>query len=121
MANPSKKKGTGGETELLRLLSINGMVRTPPASPWDLERPGTFDDEAWADGYDLTDVTIMPDPPLNALATRPDNGKWLVTVDLDTFRELVRRSFWTGPIRVEVKRYARFALHGIWVKKFGNK
>jgi hypothetical protein len=117
MANPSKKKGTGGETELLRLLEIKGMVRTPPASPWDLERPELLPDLDWQPA----DVTIVPDPPLNALATRPDNGKWLVTVDLDTFRELVRRSFWTGPIRVEVKRYARFALHGIWAKKFGNK
>jgi hypothetical protein len=106
MSNPSKQKGTAGETELLRLLNLPGLVRTPPATEWDLELPGTHQ--------------------LNILATRPDRGQWLMTMDLDTFMELFE--FYIdgadtfkrkNGLRIEVKRYARFALHAIWEKKFG--
>lgn len=105
MANPSKKKGTGGETELLRLFAERGvtLVRTPPGTLWDLEMPG--------------------ESPIQALATRPDRGEWLVTVDLPTFIDMAQALGFVYDVglRVEVKRYARFALHSIWDKKFGRK
>jgi hypothetical protein len=112
MANPPRKKGTGGETELLQLLqdatygfAFRNLVRTPASSRVDLAAPG----EAG---------------PINALATRPDRGQWLVTVDLDTFKQLV---YWSEPahreyaINIEVKRYSRFSLHTIFESKFGRK
>lgn len=111
MANPSKKKGTGGETELLRLLADEGLafVRTPPTTTYDLtnEVPGRLE---------LT--------PLEVLATRPDRGQWLVTMRLEDFAHLLRQSdanydgVWET--HVEVKRYARFALHTIFESKFGR-
>ena len=107
MANPSKKKGTGGETELLRLLAAEGLtfVRTPPGT-----------------NYDLTNQNpdILELQPLEVLATRPDHGEWLVTLRLADFIVLLQeRELWET--HIEVKRYARFALHTIWNAKFGRK
>jgi hypothetical protein len=108
MSNPSKQKGTGGETELLRLLDYPGLVRTPPTTLWDLELPGN--------------------DQFNVLATRPDHGQWLMTMDLNTFKTLFgfylsdrQTSRYEPGLRIEVKRYSRFALHAIWNKKFGRK
>jgi hypothetical protein len=106
MANPSKSKGTGGETELLRLCEKQGLVlyRTPAGASYDLTTrpwpgPETF-------------------PPLEALATRPDQGQWLVTVRLSDFVE----SAWpfSQEIHIEVKRHVRFALHTTFEGKFGR-
>ena len=110
MANPPKKKGTGGETELLRLLEARGLafVRTPPTTPYDLTN---------------ADPNVLELSPLEALATRPDRGEWLVTIRLDDFAELLLRSaeHFAWETHIEVKRYARFALHTIWNSKFGRK
>lgn len=106
MANAPKKKGTGGETELLRRFHDAGFAgrRTSPGLPFDL------------------DITPAPnyghDEQLNALATRPDHGRWLVTITLDDFLRLLGRYGWGA--RVEVKRYARFAHHAIYEDKFGR-
>lgn len=96
MANPPKQKGTAGETELLGLLGPR-YHRTAPTLPFDLRRAGAL-------------------PVVNALATRPDRGQWLVTIDLPTFMRLSENE---DEVRVEVKRYKKFSLHGIWNKKFG--
>jgi hypothetical protein len=109
MANPPKKKGTGGETELLRLLSDEGLafVRTPPTSTYDLTNslPGRLELE-----------------PLEVLATRPDRGQWLVTMRADQFAQLLLSyndpDVWET--HIEVKRYARFSLHTIFEGKFGK-
>lgn len=111
MANPPRKKGTGGETELIALLDANGLTmrRTPASSPYDLLREGLGD-------------------PLEALATRPDRGRWLVTLRAEDFAQLVvqrdANALANGrparPVHVEVKRYARFSLHSIFEGKFGR-
>lgn len=104
MANPSKQKGTGGETELLRLLELDEMKRTPPGTLWDLERPGVG--------------------TVDVLATRPDRGRWLVTLDARDFRELYQAAetirYEPIGLRIEVKRYRRFSLHTIFESKFGR-
>lgn len=108
MANPPKKKGTGGETELLRMLELDipGLVRTPAASGVDLAALGN--------GLQ----------PWQFLATRPDRGQWLITMDLATMLDLWRMAKLpynrVSPVEIEVKRYRRFALHAIWEKKFGK-
>lgn len=108
MANPSKAKGTGGETELLRLFAEQGFVfvRTSPTTNFDLRHGAGLDGG------------------LDVLAMRPDHGEWLVTLRQADFAELLRNSeaFYemTCPVNVEVKRHARFALHAIWNKKFGR-
>jgi len=106
MSNPPKKKGTGGETELRRNLeaALPGLTRTPPTSTVDLWRPGR-------DGGRV----------FNLLGTRPDRGQWLITMSLDTFRELADGGVEIeDDVYIEVKRYSRFALHRIWEKKFGG-
>lgn len=100
MANPPKKKGTAGETELLRVLSLPGLVRTPPTTSYDLARPGLA-------------------PPIEVLATRPDHGEWLMTMRMEDFLHLLGDD--ECELHIEVKRYARFALHTIWNSKFGRK
>ena len=104
MTNPPKKKGTAGETELKRILEHYGVMvrRTPPGTAWDLER------DAPSDGPYIL--------PIDALATRPDKGEWLVTLRLQDYAELVRDD--PAPLRIESKRYARFALHTIFGRKF---
>jgi len=110
MANAPKKKGTGGETELLRLLADEELVfvRTPPTSTYDLTNasPNRLELE-----------------PLEVLATRPDRGQWLVTIRVDQLAELLRQAGHAHGIwetHIEVKRYARFSLHTIFEGKFGR-
>lgn len=105
----SKQKGTGGETELLRFLNLyNGfkLVRNPPSALSDLSQDGD------KGRY------------LRILATRPDRGRWLVTMDVQDFAEMVAFQSQHSSIRymmdVEVKRYKRFSLHSIFEKKFGS-
>lgn len=108
MTNPPKKKGTAAETTLRSLLEdITGREfrRTEPGCKWDLE---TADDGSRSQLYESE--------PIRVLATRPDRGEWLLTMTPDEW-------MWdpnTRPIHVEVKRYARFALHTIWERKFGS-
>lgn len=109
VANAPKQKGTGGETELLRLLNADGFefTRTAPTLPYDLCRPGN-----------------IPSATVDALATRPDRGEWLVTVRLGDFMGLLRADdMFLHPhrraVHVEVKRYNRFSLHTIFQGKFG--
>lgn len=114
MANPSRQKGTAGETELLRLLAEHGLTftRTPASSP-----------------YDLTNATPsrIELEPLEVLATRPDRGQWLVTVRLDQLAWLLRYvasssgSVVPWETHIEVKRYKKFSLHSIFESKFGAK
>lgn len=111
MANPPKKKGTGGETELKDLLhdarghaSFRVWTRTAPTLPYDLHGTG---------------FPGLTQPPIEALATRPDRGRWLVTIALDDFIDFLHSS--DREVHVEVKRYARFALHTIFEKKFGRR
>ncbi len=84
----SKKKGTAGETELLAELLelLPHLRRTPPGSKWDLEHQGD-------EGAVVFDI----------LATRPDRGRWLVTMSLDSFRDLVGDlgSTGAGEFRIE--------------------
>jgi hypothetical protein len=103
-----RRKGTGGESELRRYLAdiFPFLRRTPASANWDLEQPSFH----------------VSKPPLEMLATRPDNGRWLVTMDVDTLRTLVdgqdmRRR---GEVHIEVKRHKAFALHSIWESKFGK-
>ena len=105
MSNPSKQKGTGGETELLRLLDIPGLVRTPPATKFDLALP------AIASG--------SPKRPLQLLATRPDRGQWLLTMTVEDFKRLCRLP-WIHGMQIEVKRFKKFAHHSIFESKFGK-
>lgn len=108
MANPAKQKGTGGETELVG--ELNGRFG-----------PDTFR-RSWANAaYDLYRVaTEFPHlQPVEALATRPDRGRWLVTVDLHDFMDLIEGH--KLPVHIEVKRYARFALHTIFEQKFPRR
>jgi hypothetical protein len=106
----SKQKGTGGETELLRKLADYGIEvrRTPASTTYDLDREGKF--------------------PIEVLATRPDRGRWLLTMDLETFasllnshdREALSLGYSRDGLHIEVKRYARFVVHSIFEKKFGR-
>jgi len=102
VSNPSKAKGTAGETELLRAFELAGFpaMRTAPSQTHDITLVG-----------DHTD-------PLDVLATRPDRGEWLLTVRLEDFVNLYRDS--TRQAHVEVKRHARFAHHAIFTSKFGR-
>lgn len=106
MSNPPRAKGTGAETELLRKLDIESLVRAPASSVIDLKREG------W-------------DPSVRALATRPNRGQWLFTIDLPTFRHYVElfdqeKDPFEHRIEIEVKRYARFAHHSLYEGKFNR-
>lgn len=108
MANPPRQKGTGGETELLRILAGYGLTfaRTAASSP-----------------YDLTNARpdVLEVDPLEVLATRPDRGQWLVTMRVSHFADLLsylRQGSWET--HIEVKRYKRFSLHSTFEKKFGG-
>lgn len=107
MANPSKAKGTGGETELKGLLRADGIEvrRTPASSIVDLEADGT---DSFSGRFEV-------------LATRPDHGRWLVTMTLDDFTTLWSYAEPHQGLAVEVKRYKKFSLHSIYEKKFGRK
>ena len=108
MTNPPRKKGTAGETEVVKLFNeegIMGLLRTSPGVNYDIAKVGE-------------------DPPLQLLATRPDGGRWLVTLDA---RELARLLAYSYPgqrrrgIQIEVKRYRRFSLHAIYEAKFNGR
>lgn len=107
MSNPSKQKGTGGETELKGELegTIRGLVRTPPTSDVDLAAPGHGE-------------------RFRLLATRPDRGRWLISMPLEEFRALWSTAYPEefGPaVGIEVKRHKAFAHHSIFEKKLGGK
>jgi hypothetical protein len=108
VVNKPRAKGTGGESELRRYLAdiFPYLRRTPASADWDLEQPALYDGE-----------------PLTFLATRPDNGRWLMTMDLDTLSTIVgeRDMRLFGDVRIEVKRHRAFALHSIWEQKFGRR
>ena len=101
MATRSKAKGTGGERELLRLLNDKGfrLRRREAGAEADLFQDGEHPDSAH----------------LKVLAVRPDRGRWLFTVDLDSFLEFAATS---DALDVEVKRPARSWIHSVWRHKF---
>ncbi len=101
MANPPKQKGTAGETEFVRVLQAHGIKadRVKNGQSYDVfaeGKPGS----------------------IQALATRPDRGRWLVSVPADEFCELLRLSGRSSTI--EVKRWRKFVHHTIWQGKFGK-
>lgn len=99
MPNPPRKKGTDGEREVLRRFRDAGIpvFRSPASSIVDLYRESEL-------------------PPLHILATRPDNGRWMVSLPLDELIPLLGDE----SLQIEVKRYRRFSLHTIWERKFGR-
>lgn len=107
MANPPKKKGTAYETEIARVFDANGFRA---------ER---------RDQGSRFDVTVFPsDVPyqvMDVLATRPDRGKTLVSLDLEDFLDLFVGTLNSIELHVECKRYARFAHHAIYESKFGRR
>jgi hypothetical protein len=113
VANPSRKKGTSGEVELRDDLNgpIGGerpfmLVRREAGARTDL-RQEAFEGEG---GLDITSMAV--------LATRPDRGRWLITMTLDQFRELMYASWVrTGSrpeLEIEVKRRAKIAHHSLF-------
>lgn len=111
MSNPSKQKGTGEETRIVRAWNQyfgRCVARRNPAS-------ATFD---------ITVEAGAPiHPPLQVLATRADRGECLYTLrELDFMHLFGSYEFnESTPIHIESKRYARFSLHAIFQKKFGGK
>ena len=105
MANPPRKKGTKGEVELKKELGNLGVEvqRTSAGKAFDLVHTGDPGEE-----------------PLEILATRPDNGQWLLTMNLEDFAWMVNYLSPGIPLHIEVKRYSRFSMHTIWEKKFGR-
>ncbi len=102
MANPPKQKGTGGEREVKNKAEDYGLeaTRTPAGSRYDIDIRGSVGKH------------------INVLATRPDNGTWLATIALsDLFHLLAEHG---DSAHIEVKRYKRFAHHGIFSDKFGS-
>jgi hypothetical protein len=108
MANPPRKKGTGGEVEVIKLLAKEGLTfrRMPAGSTYDLTN--------------TSDPRLLEIHPLEVLATRPDRGEWLFTLRLKDFAVLLD-DYGDWETHVEVKRYSRFSLHNIFTKKFGGK
>lgn len=103
MPNPPRQKGTAGETELLRLLNEKGFkfVRRPAGARTDLrhESPHPFS------------------PTFKVLATRPDRGQWLLTIDAATFCEVFAPDL--ENIEIEVKRRKKFAHHSLYEDELG--
>lgn len=110
MANPPKQKGTAAETELVRKLNEwfgEGVFkRNETNGLYDIFRP-----EHETPGM----------VPFEVLATRPDRGQWLLTMNFDDFCGLLEGERPWCPVHIEVKRYARFSLHSIFEKKFGRR
>ena len=93
----SKAKGTSGEREVKKALGWPELRRTAASCAWDLE--------------------ILGESPVEVLATRPDNGRWLVTMTLGDFGALwdcYNKSKPTPGLRVECKRHRAFAVHSIY-------
>lgn len=114
MANPSKQKGTGGETELLGILQpwLPRLVRNPASCIVDLTSPALPElDGAAPHGL----------APMSVLATRPDRGRWLLAVEADVFGWLASYVQTEVPIDIEVKRFKKFAHHSIYEEKFGRR
>lgn len=105
MSNPPKAKGTGGEREVKRAAEEAGFTvdRMPPSSKYDLR---------------IHAKPSMAGRSVNALATRPDAGRWLVTIPLFEFLDLLGYRGYGA--HVEVKRYKRFVHHRIFTEKFGG-
>lgn len=105
MANPSKQKGTAGETELRKKLDFIGAFRMPAGARFDLMVSGA-------------------DPAIGLLATRPDRGEWLLTLRLEDFLDLRNPGHLYDEhqraLNIEVKRYKKFSLHTIFASKFGG-
>jgi hypothetical protein len=103
VANPPKQKGTGGELEVVHSAQALGLAaeRTSPGMNYDVRVHSARD----------TDVAFI-----DVLATRPDRGRWLATVNMDDLFALMALTRTGG--HVEVKRYARFALHSLFEEKF---
>lgn len=107
-STPSKKKGTQGELEVLRLLQphIPGLVRNPASALVDLSAPGK--------GL-----------PVQVLATRPDRGRWLFSMDYEDLAMIwddnVELAGMERAIDIEVKRYTRFATHQLFEQKFRGR
>jgi len=99
----SKQKGTKGESELVEVFREAGFKvrRTSPGSNHDVEVKGE-----------------IGNPFIEALATRPDRGQWLVSIKLTDFVELLEIA--QGDCDMEVKRHKRFAHHSIYEQKFGR-
>lgn len=91
----SRQKGTGGERELARKLEASGftVIRREFGARTDLRIPGVVGD-------------------LFVLATRPDRGDWLFTVDYDTFVDLAAP--YPASFDLEVKRWKQFAHHSLF-------
>lgn len=105
MANPPRAKGTSGETELLRLLNEKGFkfVRRPAGARTDLRHSASKQ---------------LPGTPLiTLLATRPDRGQWLFTINLDDFCYLFAPDM--ENIEIEVKRRKKFAHHSLYEQELG--
>ena len=103
MSSKAKAKGTRAETELLRRLNAAGFAlrRREAGAEADLRQDGTPGAKEH-----------------KVLATRPDHGQWLFTIDMPTFVAVFSRE---DSLDIEVKRYSRFALHTIYERKFGRK
>lgn len=83
-------------------------VRNPASAVWDITAPNA---ESMSLGAD----------PLRILATRPDRGRWLGTVDLITLMEWLCRLEGLRPeLHVEVKRYRKFAHHTLYEETFNG-
>jgi hypothetical protein len=96
----SRGKGTRFETKILRRLINAGFKarRMPMGARYDIE----------VDGY--------PDlEPIRALATEPDRGQTLVTVDLNDFLGLLLYSGIAA--RIECKKWRSFPHHTLWKKE----
>jgi hypothetical protein len=119
VANPSRKKGTTGEVELRDRLNAMGtsgapgevgqvfkLVRREAGARTDL-RQEPFEGEG---GLDIQQLAV--------LATRPDRGRWLITMTLDLFEEMMYAAWVrTGSrpeLEIEVKRRAKIAHHSLF-------
>lgn len=105
MANPPRAKGTAGETELLRLLNEKGFkfVRRSAGARTDLRHEATW--------------PVKNPPTYTLLATRPDRGNWLITMNLETFFAVFAPDL--ENIEIEVKRRKRFSIHQLYEQELG--
>jgi len=89
-----RSKGTAGETQLKGLLAARDIdvVRNPMGARTDLSRKGFGD-------------------PVRVLATRPDYGRWLFTMDLDTFADILPEGY---ALEIECKRRKKLSIHSMF-------
>jgi len=106
-----RAKGTAEETRIVnRWNDYFGRVvarRTAASSAYDVR-------------VQVGDVTREP---FEVLATRADRGACLYTLREEDFLRLFHSYafYFSTPVHIESKRYARFALHTIFFSKFGRK